>query len=435
MAPPEVALRPAAGHHVGVRRFAGLVLLCLVTTVHASGGDWPQFLGPSRDLVTSGENLAQKWPDAGPAVVWKRPVGQGFSGPVVADGKLILFHRVGDDEVVECLAADTGEGLWIARYPTAYRDDFGFDEGPRSTPTIDRGHVYTFGAEGKLQCRDFKSGRYVWSVDTRTTFKQDKGFFGIACSPLVEGDAVVLNVGGRDGAGVVAFNRANGNVLWKATKDEAGYASPVAATLGGHRYILSFNRAGLVALDPKDGAVRFTFPWRSRSHASVNAATPLVVGDSVFLSASYGTGAVLLKIAADAKPRAAWSGDESLSNHYATSVHHGGFLYGFDGSQEERPRLRCVELETGKVRWSEEAFGAGTLLAAGDRLLILKESGELVMASASPEKFAPLGRAKILDAECRAYPALANGLFYARDKGTLVCVDLLGGDGIPSRRR
>jgi outer membrane protein assembly factor BamB len=345
----------------------------------------------------------------------------------VCDGKLILFHRVGDDETVECLAADTGERRWTSKYPTTYRDDFGFDEGPRSTPAIDRGRVFTFGAEGKLHCWDFDTGKDLWSVDTRAKFKQDKGFFGIACSPLVEGDAVVLNVGGRDGAGVVAFDRANGNVLWKATKDEAGYASPVAATIAGRRCVLSFTRAGLVALDPKDGAVRFTFPWRSRSQASVNAATPLVVGDDVFLSSSYGTGAVLLHVGANAGPREVWSGDESLSNHYATSVHCEGFLYGFHGRQEERPRLRCVELKTGKVRWGEDAFGAGTLLAAGGRLLILKESGELVLAAASPEKFTALERAKILDGECRAYPALANGLFYARDRGTLVCVDLRKG--------
>jgi outer membrane protein assembly factor BamB len=234
----------------------------------------------------------------------------------------------------------------------------------------------------------------------------------------------VLNVGGRDGAGVVAFDRGDGHLVWKATSDEAGYASPVAATLGGKRYVLSFNRAGLVGLDPKDGTVRFSFPWRSRSHASVNAATPLAIDDTVFLSASYGTGAVLLRIGADAKPRPIWSGDDILSNHYATSVHHDGFLYGYDGRQEERPRLRCVELKTGKVRWSEEGFGAGTLLAAGDTLLVLKESGELLVAPASPEKFAPTARAQLLHSDCRAYPALAGGLFYARDKDTLVCVDL-----------
>jgi outer membrane protein assembly factor BamB len=403
-----------------------LFLLTAAAVARAGEGDWPQFLGPSRNLTAPAADLAGTWPAGGPRAVWKTKVGQGFSGPVVSDGKLVLFHRVGDDEVVDCLAANTGERRWASKYPTSYRDDFGFDEGPRSTPSIDRGRVFTFGAEGKLHCWDFESGKDLWSVDTRAKFKQDKGFFGIACSPLVEGDAVVLNVGGRNGAGVVAFDRNNGNVLWKATSDEAGYASPVAATVAGRRYVLSLTRAGLVALDPKDGAVRFTFPWRSRSHASVNAATPLIVGDTIFLSASYGTGAVLLRVGVGDKPQEVWSGDDSLSNHYATSLHHDGFLYGFDGRQEERPRLRCVELNTGKVRWSEDAFGAGTLLAAGDRLIILKESGELVMAAASPDKFQPVARAKILESECRAYPAVAHGLLYARDRGTLVCVDLRG---------
>ena len=387
-------------------------------------GDWPQFLGPSRNLTCPDPGLAKTWPAGGPPAVWKKPVGQGFSAPVVSGGRMVLFHRVGDDEVVECLDARTGEKRWAEKYPTAYRDDFGFDEGPRSTPAIDGGRVFTFGAEGKLHCWEMETGRKVWTADTREKFRQDKGFFGMACSPLVEGEAVVLNIGGRDGSGVVAFDRSTGNVLWKATDDEAGYASPVAATIGGRRYIFSFNRAGLVGLDPKDGAVRFKFPWRSRSHASVNAATPLVIGDTVFISASYGTGAALLRVDRDEKPQEVWSGDDILSNHYATSVHHAGFLYGFDGRQEERPRLRCVELKTGKVRWSENGVGAGTILAAGEKLLVLKETGELVMAAASPEKFQPLARAQILQGECRAYPALANGLFYARDKTTLVCLDL-----------
>jgi outer membrane protein assembly factor BamB len=354
-------------------------------------------------------------------------VGQGFSGPVVSGGKLVLFHRVGNEEVVDCLAADTGGPLWSSKYPTAYRDDFGFDEGPRSTPAVNPGRVFTFGAEGKLHCWELESGRKVWSVDTKATLRTEKGFFGIACSPLVEGDAVILNIGGRDGAGVVAFDRGSGNVLWKATNDEAGYSSPVAATIGGRRYIISLTRAGLVELEPKDGKVVFTFPWRSRSNASVNAATPVVVDDCVFLSASYGTGAVLLRIGQDAKPQETWSGDDILSNHYATSVHDGGFLYGFDGRQEQSPRLRCVELKTGKVRWSENNFGAGTLLVAGDRLLVLKETGELLMAPATPEKFQPAARAKVLGSECRAYPALARGLYYARDKETLVCLDLRDG--------
>jgi outer membrane protein assembly factor BamB len=406
------------------RRFAFALALTLSCGAASSrAGDWPQFLGPARSGVAA-DSVAETWPAGGPKALWSATLGQGFSGPVVAGGMLVIFHRVGNEAVVQCFDAVTGQVKWSAKYPTDYRDDFGFDEGPRATPTVADGRVYTFGAEGLLACWNLADGAKAWSVDTRAQFHADKGFFGVACSPLVEGGLVVLNVGGREGAGVVAFDRADGKVRWKATSDEAGYASPVAATLGGKRYVLSFNRAGLVGIDPAGGAVKFSFPWRSRSHASVNAATPLVVGDEVFLSASYGTGAVLVHVGEDAKPQAVWSGDESLSSHYATSVYRDGFLYGFDGRQEMTPRLRCVEWKTGKVRWTQENFGAGTLLLAGGRLVILTEKGELVIAPATAEGFKPTARAQVLKSTCRAHAALAGGLFYARDQETLVCVDL-----------
>ena len=399
------------------------LLLAWLAAPAARGGDWPQFLGPTRNAVAAEETVTDTFPAAGPPVVWTRKVGHGFSGPVVGGGNLILFHRLGDEAVVDCLDPATGQVKWSSKYPTDYRDDFGFDPGPRATPTAADGYVYTFGAEGVLAGWNMAGGAKAWAVDTRATFKPDKGHFGAACSPLVEGDVVILNVGGRDGAGVVAFDKKDGSVRWKATSDEAGYASPVAATINNRRYILSFNREGLVGLDPATGAERFRFRWRSRSDASVNAATPLVIGDAVFLSASYGTGAVLLRIRDD-KPQEVWSGDDVLSNHYATSVHHKGSLYGFEGRQEQTPRLRCVELATGKVRWSEDNFGAGPLLLAGDKLLILTEIGEVIIAPATPDAFKPSARARVRNSECRAHPALSNGLLYARDKDTMVCVDL-----------
>lgn len=402
---------------------AFVVALALPCATMARAGDWPQFLGPTRDGVAADETVTDAFPAGGPPVVWTRTLGHGFSGPVVAGGRVVLFHRVGDDAVVDCLDAPTGQPKWSAKHATDYRDDFGFDPGPRATPSIAGDRVFTFGPEGVLACWSMADGAKVWSIDTRSTFKPEKGFFGAACSPLVEGDLVILNVGGRDGAGVVAFDRASGAVRWKATNDEAGYASPVAATINGRRYVLSFNREGLVGLDPATGAERFRFRWRSRSDASVNAATPLVFGHTVFLSASYGTGAVLLRVRDD-KPQELWSGDDVLSNHYATSVHHEGFLYGFDGRQEQAPRLRCVDLATGKVRWTEEDFGAGTLLLAKDRMLILTETGEVVIAPATPEGFNPSARARVLTSDCRAHPALSGGLLYARDKDTMVCVDL-----------
>ena len=218
--------------------------LALVTVAVAHAEDWPQFLGPTRNGVYTAGDLAAKWPAGGPALVWKRDVGQGFSAPVVAEGRLILFHRIGDKEVVEALDAATGRGIWKFEYPTHYRDDFGFDEGPRAAPSISGGRVYTFGAEGSLHCLDFATGKQIWSVDTQTVFKVQKGFFGAACSPLVDGDRVLMNIGGANGAGLVAFDAKTGKTLWTATDQEASYSSPVAATINGVRHAIFFTRAG-----------------------------------------------------------------------------------------------------------------------------------------------------------------------------------------------
>jgi outer membrane protein assembly factor BamB len=395
----------------------------VLITLKSLASDWPQFLGPGRNGVYSGTNLAGNWPKAGPPTLWQKKVGQGFSGPVVANGKLILFHRLEDRETVECLDAQTGNQLWTFDYATAYRDDFGFDEGPRATPAIAEGRVYTFGADGMLHCLDLDAGKKLWSVNARVQFQAPKGFFGIACSPLVAGKVVLLNVGGADRAGIVAFDKETGNVVWRATNDEASYSSPVAATIHGQGHALFFTRNGLVATDPADGKIFFQFSWRPPMHASVSAAVPLVVDDLIFLSASYGVGAAVLRVN-NGKPEKVWAGDDLLSNHYATSVHHNGFLYGFDGRQEQGCNLRCIELQTGKIRWSRDRFGAGTLLLAGDQLLILSERGELIRAPATPTEFKPTARVQILPSQVRAHPALANGLFYARSPDKLVCVDL-----------
>lgn len=400
-------------------RLTAIFLLC----VPVFGADWPQFLGPNRNGTTTSDGLAPAWPKDGPSVLWKRSVGQGFAGPAVAEGKLILFHRVGNDEVVEALDALSGKPLWKFAYATNYRDDFGFDEGPRGTPAIAGGRVFTHGAEGVLHALDLATGKRIWRVDTFPKFGVRKGFFGAACSPLVDGGRVLLNVGGPNGAGVVAFDAATGKVLWTATNDDASYAAPVAADIASERHALFFTRAGLTDLDPANGKVRFQFPWRSRSNASVNAAAPLVSGDLVFLSASYGTGAVLLQVS-KSSAKQIWASDDVLSNHYATSVLRDGFLYGYHGRQEMGPTLRCVELKTGKVRWEEDGFRAGSISLAGDRLLLMREGGELVMAQATPSAFKPTARAKVVNGTVRAFPAIAGGILYVRNEDTLTALDL-----------
>jgi outer membrane protein assembly factor BamB len=389
---------------------------------HAAAADWPQFLGPERNGISRGPALNENWGSTGPRVVWRRQVGQGLSGPVVSQQRVILFHRIANREVIEAFDAGTGTPQWQLGYPTAYRDDFGFDEGPRAVPVVANGVVYTFGAEGQLYATDIATGKKIWSEDTMRRFAVPKGFFGAAGSPLVEGGKVIANIGGKN-AGIVAFDATSGKVLWTATDDPASYSSGVAATIGGRRYGLFLTRNGLVGVDPAAGQVLFQRPWRARQAASVNAATPVVIGDLIFVSAEYGPGAGVLRLEGS-KLTDLWTSDDVLSNHYATSVHLDGFLYGFHGRQEFGPSFRAVELRTGKVRWSQDRFRAGSVTLAGNRLLIIRETGELILAAASPDAFKPIARAQILPATVRAYPAVADGFVYVRNDNTLICLDL-----------
>jgi outer membrane protein assembly factor BamB len=397
--------------------FAALAAACLAA-------DWPQFLGPTRNGVSTETGLVKTWPEKGPPVVWEKDVGEGFSGPVVADGKLLLFHRVGDEEVVECWGAADGKPKWKTAYPTHYRDGFGKGDGPRATPTVSGGRVYTLGAEGVLQCLKLDNGDKVWRKALREEYKVARSFFGVATSPLVEGGRVLVNVGGKDGAGVVAFAADDGKEAWKAVDQDASYSSPVAADIDGARCVLFFAREGLVALDPADGSVRFSKRWRSRMEASVNAATPVVVGNQIFLTACYGTGAVLLKAKKDGVEEV-WSGDKSLSCHFGTPIHLDGYLYGFDGREEEGARLRCIEMKGGKVQWTADGYGCGSMVLVQGCLIVLTEDGDLVLVKASPDGCKELARAPaLLKGPCRAQIALADGRLYARDGKRLVCWDL-----------
>jgi outer membrane protein assembly factor BamB len=398
------------------RAFALAFLLVSVL----SAADWPQILGPDRNGTTV--EAVAPWPAAGPRLLWKRPVGPGFAGPAIANGRLLLHSRQGNREILESFDLPAGKLIWTAGYTTAYRDDFGFDEGPRAVPTIYQNRVFTFGAEGVLAAWDLASGKALWSVPVAEKYKVPKNWFGAGGSPLAAGSLVLINAGGA-GAGAVAFDAASGREVWRAANDGASYSSGTLARVAGRDLALFLTREGLLAVDPANGAVAHQMRWRARSQASVNAATPLAFGDEIFLTASYATGAVVLR-ASPKEWTAVWSNDESLSSHYATPVLYNGHLYGFHGRQEQGPALRCVEWKTGKVLWSEEGFGAGTLLLAGQQLLVLRESGELLLAPATPAGFRPVGKAKLLPGTVRAYPALASGTLCARNEDTLACWDV-----------
>ncbi len=397
-----------------------IAALAMLSAVQAQ--DWPQVLGPSRNGAYAGPPLATSWGAQGPKAVWRRPVGHGLSGPVVVANRVILFQRLGNREVVEAMDATTGVTQWRHDYATTYRDDFGFDDGPRAVPVVADDVVYTFGAEGQLHAVSLASGKALWHVDTMARYRVPKNFFGAAGSPVVEDGRVIANIGGPN-AGIVALDAKTGRELWTATTDGASYSSGVMTTVGGRRLALFLTRAGLVGLAPATGEVVLQRPWRSRSASSVNAASPLVVGDRVFISAEYGPGAGVFRMG-DGALTELWSSNDALTTHYATSVHHSGILFGYHGRQEQGPSLRAVELATGKVRWTVDQFRAGSITLAGDLLVVMRESGELVIADASPDGFRQKASARVLPGTVRALPAIAGGFLFVRNDDTLVCLDL-----------
>lgn len=420
--PRLAACRIPIGMHLRAP-LAALNLILAAVTLPAA--DWPQYLGPTRNAAYAGTDLAEVWPKEGPPLAWQKKLGSGWAGPVASGGKAVLFHRIGDQELVESLDAKSGKELWKQAFSTRYIDRFGFDNGPRGTPCIADGRVFVYGANGNLHALDFATGKPLWSVDVQADFGADPGFFGFACSPLVDGSKLLVNVGGKSGAGIVAFDTATGKVLWKAHDEEASYSAPITATISGQRHALFFARHKLVSLDPANGKVLFTFPWGPKMQASVSAAVPVVSGDTVFISAGYGAGATALRVKTGTVEKL-WSGEEQLTAQYVTPVLRDGFLYGFEGRVDTgpKPELRCVELATGKVRWSTERVVHGGIILAGSELIITSDSGELVRVAADPKAFVEKARAQILGREGRAQPALAGGLLFARDKTKLVVMDL-----------
>lgn len=393
------------------------------STAPVSAGDWPQILGPNRDGVAVDEQLADAWPDGGPKTLWQRDVGQGLAGVAVAGDRLVLFHRLDDEEVAEALDAQTGQKIWTQSFPTSYHTTYTNDLGPRCVPLIHDGHVYLFGAQGDLHCLDLSSGEVRWSRAAGRDFDAPEGYFGAGSTPLVEDGKLLVNVGGRNGAGIVAFDLATGETAWQATDEAASYSSPCAVTLDGVRHVLFVTRLNLVSIDPRDGGERFSIPFGKRG-PTVNAATPLVVDGHVFVTANYGVGALFARIGADSVTPV-WENDDVMSSQYATGVFHQGHLYGIDGGDSigAPTRLRCIDPFTAEVRWTEDCPN-GALLLAGDKLLLLGTDGRLTLVAPSPVGYRRLATASVLRTETRALPALSGGRLYVRDTRTLKCLQV-----------
>jgi outer membrane protein assembly factor BamB len=402
------------------------VIVVVVTLVQPlSAGDWPQILGPNRNGVAIGERLVESLPKRGPAVIWEHKVGDGYAGVAVAEGHLVVFHRLGNEEIAEGLDPLTGGRQWEKRFPATYAGGINPDTGPRCVPVIHDGSVYLFGAAGDLHALDLAKGEKRWSRAVGDDFPfAEQSYFGVGSTPIVEGTKLLANVGGKGRAGIVAFNLADGKTAWQATDERASYSSPTSATIDGQRQVIFVTRLNAMGINPDNGSVYWQFPFGARG-PTVNAATPQVVDGHLFLSASYGIGAVCRKLG-NGSIEPVWANNVTMSSQFSTPVPDGKFLYGTDGRQDGPPaKLRCIDPKTGKIQWTKEDFGVANLIAADGKLLIVTDNGGLVLAAASPKAYRELGRATLSTSSAtRALPALSNGLLYIRDSTTLKCVDL-----------
>lgn len=400
--------------------------------------DWPRFLGPFHNGKSPETKLLKHFPTEGPTLIWEMETGSGFAPPAVVADHLVFIHRVGDENIVECLRPQTGERVWSHRYLTDYRDRYGFSNGPRCGPVIEDGRVYTYGAEGKLHCLRLADGEVVWKRDILREFRVPQDFFGVGSSPLVEGDVLIVNVGAPGGPCVVAFDKRSGKEVWRAG-DQWGpsYASPVPADVHGERRVFVFAggdsrppTGGLLSINPRNGAISFRFPFRGKTYESVNAASPVLADDHVFITSSYGTGGAALKLLTGGGFEEAWRTD-ALRSHFATPIVHDGYLYGFDGSGRSETSLVCVDMKSGRRMWStrlswtdmldtkrgrrEVELGVyrGSLIYADTSFLCLGEMGHLLWLDLSPQGCKEVSRARLFYAnESWSPPVLSRGLLY-----------------------
>ncbi len=418
---------PGPRGRIGSGRVGRVVLgvIAAVGCAVAGAGDWPQILGPDRTGVAAAdERLADRWPEAGPPVRWRMEVGAGYAGLAVVGDRGVLFHRRGDREIVEAIDVATGRSLWTADEPTTFQPQVGGGDGPLCVPLIDAGSVFTFGAQGTLACRELATGKTLWSRRTHREFGAAEGYFGAGSAPLVVGDLVIVNVGGRQDAGIVAFDRRSGDTVWQRTAEAAGYSAPVAVAIAGRPHVLAVTRSSCLLLEAAEGRVCWQFPFGKRG-PTVNAATPVVLPDGrLFVTAAYGVGGVCAEFDA-AAVRPLWQGEEPLATQYCTPLLVAGHLLGIDGRDDVPPAdLVCADPRTGRVLWRQRDFGYGTLLAADGKLLAAKTDGELQLLRTMPAGVEVLGRCRPLPGTLRALPALSRGRLYVRDDATLICLDL-----------
>jgi len=395
-----------------------LLALCLgLAGFTVAAADWPQFRGPNRDGISLEAGVLKQWPSGGPRVLWKIPLGEGFSQVVVVKDRLYAFYGQGNDEVAAALNAATGKQLWRVRIDNKYMSDQG--NGPRSTPTVDGGLVYILSASGKLAALKTANGQTAWQHDLPGEYGARIPQWGISTSPLVEGNLLLVNVGGTGNKSVIAFEKTTGKPVWTSQSNGAGYSAPIGITVRGVRQLIVFAADSVLSLSPKDGKLLWRVPWETSY--DVNAAAPIFFPpDKLFISSGYNTGAALFQIKVTGNQVSAaeiWRSRE-MKNQFSSSILHNGTLYGFDNGT-----LKALDAATGEERWKQRGLGHGSLILAAGNLIVLSDRGTLALLEATPREYKQLGAIRALEGKCWTAPTLANGRLYLRNEEHLIALD------------
>jgi outer membrane protein assembly factor BamB len=387
--------------------------------------DWPRFLGAGNDSKAAAEDVVGFWPEAGFSKAWEFPKGKGWSCPAVLGERVVVFHRKGSQEVLDCLELKSGKPIWQAAYEAPYRDRYGSGDGTKSNPVISGGKVYTLGITGLVHCVDLETGAVLWKRNLQADYGMRENFFGHGSTPLVVEGKVIVPVGGEGGSCVVALDAGTGREVWMARHEwGAGYSSAIPVRLGGDAggkgAVLLFTggesrpaTGGLLCIETTTGVVLGELSHRARIAESVNASSPVLVGkNQVFTTEAYGSGGVLSELSAEGSLRKVW-GSARLGAQFHTPVARDGLLFGFDGQNPRLAELVCLDAKTGEERWHEDfggKFGRGSLVDLGEAgLLALGEFGELVRFKPGTAKAEVLQRTQLIDApETWTTPVLAN---------------------------
>lgn len=399
------------------------VLVFFSPSVQAS--DWPQWRGRDRDGVWHPTEPIKSFPSRGPAARWRQPLGGGYGGIATSNGRVYVMDRQKEPREVErvlCFDAKTGKPVWEYAYPVAYgKLDYG--NGPRATPTIHKGLVYTLGALGHLHCLDAARGALRWQCDTAKVFQGRLPTWGHACSPLVDGDRLLVQVGGQPNACLVALNRETGQETWRSLSDRPGYSSPVLARVGDRMQLLYWAAEHLSGLDPTTGKILWQIPHTTNYDVTISDP---IYHQGLLLVSDYWEGSIAARLMGDGeKPEILWRGKKPLSQLMASPLTRAGHVYALDRFNG----LKCIEIATGKVKWEgQHVTPKGTnphasLIWAEDKAMILNAKGELILARLSPEKYEELGKMKVID-DTWAHPGFLDNAVFARNDKEIVCVPL-----------